>query len=518
MVIALALAVLVFIALVAARQLMGRLAASHRGNEERIRIAFPRTARFFFVCFALLEVVLLIVVLSNYPGFVSFDSFDSIRQVLGTAERTSARHYDGLMNYHPIFFTFLVGVAFSLATPFGDIAVSVFVFSLIQITATASVLAWALTWLDKRGVGKPYLLVATAFLLFSPVVMIHAITMWKDVVFSLVMLVYILKLFDFACQDTLSRKDMVLFVALSLGLIVLRNNGIYIVLATLVFMFIGLDKVRKLLACVACALIAFVLVVNGPVFSLLQIQNVNFSESLSIPLQQVAAVLHHGGKIDEDQKDFLDKIRPVEEMASSYRPECPDPIKYVEDFDESFLADHKLEFLMVWAQLMPENLGIYTRAWIKETEGYWHPGYLSMIGTPKGVVATERHVFKGLGEQDFDFSDPVDLIGLDLNIFSITNTLAKDFPGLFSMGTIVWVVIFGFVFSLLGREVRGVLRFLSFVPLLALLFTLLIAVPISWFFRYILAFYLVIPFLPVLSGIAGCCRVYDGVLGERSTV
>ena len=47
----------------------------------------------------------------------------------------------------------------------------------------------------------------------------------------------------------------------------------------------------------------------------------------------------------------------------------------------AFLEEHKIEFLVTWASMLPDNLGIYVKAWIDETQGYWNPGFPSWLVT-----------------------------------------------------------------------------------------------------------------------------------------
>lgn len=86
---------------------------------------------------------------------------------------------------------------------------------------------------------------AAAFYLLSPVLAAHAPLMWKDVPFAIVVVVLVLKLFDFSRADHLSRKDVAVLFALLSGLCLLRNNGLYVSLAVLAYLLAVLPGVPQ---------------------------------------------------------------------------------------------------------------------------------------------------------------------------------------------------------------------------------------------------------------------------------
>ena len=161
------------------------------------------------------------------------------------------------------------------------------------------------------------------------------------------------------------------------------------------------------------------------------------------------------------------------------------PIKFSEDFDDAFLESHKMEFLAVWLQLLPENVATYVKAWAAETQGYWEWGYRG----PIGAATTLRG------------ADPVSLVGVEWNPSLLSDGLAARFPLLFSTGSVVWLVVAAvFLCAMRKRSLSVPAALACFVPLLALLLTLFAAAPIAADFRYVLSLYLSIPFLVALVG------------------
>lgn len=331
-----------------------------RRSSKQVRIAF-------LLCFAALEVSFLAVLLSNWPGFCSTDSNDIVNQVLGVSEWSTWHRYDGLANHHPIFYTFLVWVVFQATAFFGSIDLSIGIFLFLQMTVAALVLSWCISVFVRLGFGKRYILAAFAFMLFNPILANYSVTMWKDVLFSCCALFLIVRLYSLLFHGEKKHIGRTLLVACLL-LTFLRSNGFMVVGATLLVLFVIEPDLRKKVAAVGAAVFCAFLVVQGPLLSIMGVQKGHFSESVGIPLQQIAATVHKGGHINEEQEEFINRVLPMEAMRDSYNPQTPNPIKFHESFDDAFLEEHKIEFLVTWASMLPSNLGIYVKAWIDETQ------------------------------------------------------------------------------------------------------------------------------------------------------
>lgn len=70
--------------------------------------------------------------------------------------------------------------------------------------------------------------------------------------------------------------------------------------ATLLVLFVIEPDLRKKVAAVGAAVFCAFLVVQGPLLSIMGVQKGHFSESVGIPLQQIAATVHKGGHINEE--------------------------------------------------------------------------------------------------------------------------------------------------------------------------------------------------------------------------
>ena len=437
--------------------------------------------KLFIICFALFEFEFVVVLLANYPGFCTADSNDIINQALGQFSWSTWYRYDGLSNHHPVFYTLCVWIVFKITAFAGNLEFSTFAFCLIQSTMVALALSWSLVWLDRKVVSKPLTVGALLFFLLTPVVSAFAPVVWKDVPFGVLILLLSLCLFDLAMQESKPTKAMVakLFFLL-LAITLVRNNGLYVVLIVLAALFVMMKWAKKTAAILISLILAINLVIQGPLFSALSIEKSHFSESVAIPLQQIAYVIKSDGEVSDEQKEFLDSILPIEEWGELYRKTTPNKVKHSLDFNDAFLEAHKMEFLSVWAQMLPCNFAKYVRAWALETEGYWHFGYYGEIGATTSLYDSE----------------PRSLIGFQVSPSEIAEGQSRVLSPILCMGSIVWIVVTAFALALSsgGNDRR---RLLCFIPALSILLTLYIAAPIASDFRYVFPLFLLIPFLPV---------------------
>jgi len=104
-----------------------------------------------------------------------------------------------------------------------------------------------------------------------------------------------------------------------------RHNGKYVALFSLILMMgcalIGKNRcvLGKSLILATVATIAFCCVIQGPVFRHFGILG-TAAGAYGVPLQQVARTVVYEGNISEEEKEFLDKIMPLEKYRENYSP------------------------------------------------------------------------------------------------------------------------------------------------------------------------------------------------------
>ena len=447
--------------------------ASKEGTETK---AFGNPKLVLLVSFVFIWASYFFALLSVYPGFCSNDSMVTINQALGNFDPNDMFLRDGLSNHQPVIYTAIVALI-SFITGTTDIEHIAFITILLQMTFMAIMLAWSVSWLDRHACPRLLLVFIVAAVALCPVFIVHAITLWKDGPFCVLLLAFALRSYDVAMGQKLQVRDAVSLGMLALFASLFRNNGFYIVVVSLLILLILSPAARKHLAVCLCALAAVYLVIQGPIFSLAGVKPSPFAESVGIPLQQIALVSIEDG-LEPEQAEFMEPMIPVERMNSVYLSYSANPIKFDEDFNNEYLEAHKGQFLATWASVVRNHPATALKAWVLHTEGIWSFSENAEIGT----------------SSSYNETSPVDLIGLGWDPRDLFNRLQRHFPILFSKGLLVWAVawIGMFSFAIQKKQRKGVA--LVFLPALVLFLTMMIAIPSGWDYRYVLYYAMFLPY------------------------
>lgn len=286
----------------------------------------------------------------------------------------------GLNDAHPIFYTLLLRLILWPFYTLGLMELEAYVFGFLQMTAVATMLAYSLVWMRRRGAGL--VAVGLAFALFGGCTMyaFQSLVIWKDPLFNGVLLLYCLFLFDTArCRgENLRRKGpLIHFVVLTLLLCFLRGNG-WPIAAVVCLALCALRPARRRIVTVLLPVLIAVKLITGPLYGALGVQNPLAAESWAVPLQQLAYVASSEPEaFRPEQAETIARIIPVEAMAESYSPITVDPVKTSSEFNADYFATArgKLDFLSVWAQLLPGHWQSYLKAWLAEVAGYVSPRF-----------------------------------------------------------------------------------------------------------------------------------------------
>lgn len=421
--------------------------------------------------------------LTYFPGNLSSDSYSSIAQVIGG---------ETLNNHHPVMFTVLVGICIKVGFLFGGLEAGIAVFSILQMVILALTLSYCLEWMKEKGIQSIVRVGALLFFAFSPLIGMYSVTMWKDILFSCWVLLLAMVLYDIVSDDNSSciiKPFILLKIALLCVFIAFgRNNGIYIVLAVLLALIIYGRKMWKRLVPIFGAILAFILLIQGPVYNALNIQKGSFAEAVGIPLQQIAYTVKYEGNVNDEQKHFLEQIIPLEDMKKAYDPTISNGIKFHENFDDEFLEAHKKEFLKVWAQMLLNNPADYIKAYCMQTMGFWH-------------VDTIGYTFAYGADDYWIHINSTNVIGEMLGI-DLTDLIQNKLPVLyntvpfvnlfFSTAAPAWFLFTGFLILVIQKRSR---MLISLIPLIVLWGTIMIATPTHGEFRYVFCLNLAIPFI-----------------------
>lgn len=389
----------------------------------------------------------------------------------------------------PIFYCAFLTVLTKTGELLGTLQYSVIMYSIIQIICVSALYTWIIVWFSKKYAPKYVKYAVLIYFLLEPLLAMYAISMLKDTLFSLCLLVVMLITYDliFEKSEMKNKRSWALMAAILFGILSLRNNGSYIVFPLLLILLICCPRRRK--GIVGMLLFSFITVmVQKMLMTYLGVEQL-FQEIVAIPLQQMAAVVANHGRMTPEQVEFLNNLMPLGDMAIQYTPSSADAIKWNSMFNRDFLDDHKVEFLITWVQMLPYNFGIYVKAYLQQTFWFWAPlqeGTVQCLYTIENVSnnawLTDFLMTTGIHDQSLL---PETLNNILRTWYGLGNKFLRE-------GVCFWIMLGSLLLSILKNKTWKMI--LVYAPVLLLWLTIMISTPVAESMRYVFVFAYALPF------------------------
>lgn len=281
--------------------------------------------------------------LAFYPGMMSRDSLDQWREVV-------TFRFD---DWHPAFDSF----AYWLLT---RLWFSPAIICLVQMLLLAGVFAYGMVQLEKRGLPKWGLVGLTLFFSLFPLNGFYANTLFKDVPFSIVVLLLALFTEEIVASGGgwLATTQHAVSLAVVLALIwLIRHNGLLTSLVMLGCLALAYAQYRKQLALIALGCGIVVGLVKGPLYSAIHVNGRPYALDI-LMAHQMSAVLHAGTQPTAPEKEVLEHVLPLPLWKVYYNPFQSDSLVFSKGFNYTYLGSEagRRAYIATWASLVPRNL------------------------------------------------------------------------------------------------------------------------------------------------------------------
>ena len=472
-------------------------------NEEQSAVTESTPAglnlKLMFIYAGIVFLALLPLFLINFPGTMTVDSFNQLSQ---------ARGLTPLHDHHPWVHTLIIKLFYNIGYSLSNnVTVGIAAFILAQMLLVSLGLGFTAETLASLGSGRMGAVIVIAGFILFPYHAAFTITMWKDILFALgVLIITILLYKELVAGIRPGVADSLLFVLSSLAVCLFRHNGFYAyILCALIFAFrvivnrrssdayVGKNARTAILTLVS---ILICLIINGPVKSGLNVQNGDFGHELAIPLQQIARVVQLNGDISDEELEELARVNSIEYIVNNYEPGGADNmIQWLVAGDSDYVKNNKGRFLKLYLSLGLKNPNAYIMAFIDQTKGY----YTTMM--------PEQTAYYGILPNGDNLDNyPIFGAGVRIKINEILSKLQDVLPVyaiFYSPGACLLILIL-----MIGIEkVRGRRSMLLvFLPQLCLTLTVLIATPLVADLRYAYALMLSMPSLIVMVSTPLFCQ------------
>ncbi len=318
-----------------------------------------------WLCVLILLLCWLPAWLSIFPGAFAYDALEEWQQVR-----------DGMLTaHHPVAHVLLLGgLTEGLHSLTGSYNAGIAVYTFLQMFILGNVLAYSLSFLRKFHVPDLFRWFALFFYGLSPVIQLFAISATKDVLFSAALLMFLMDLILIGCRREAFFEDskrMISFGIKAFLTMILRNNGFYIALFTLVILVAVCRKQWKRPFAVLSVAVALYGAYVGPLYSLLHVAPGGVEEMFSVPLQQMARVHRYDyDSLKQQDLELLYQIVPKENL-DSYRATVSDFVK--KGFIREGYERHKKEFFMLWCRWGIGHPLTYLNSFLINTVDFWYP-------------------------------------------------------------------------------------------------------------------------------------------------
>lgn len=454
---------------------------SYSGDRETLRGILYRTEeepavkRFPLFCFLFCLLCWLPYFLYQYPGIMTPDSINQLEQVLGLI---------GYNNHHPfvhtMIFSLFYHIGFALSS---DMVAAVSFYTFFQMCFLAFSVSYFIRTLEIFRIRPVVMLVLTLFYALVPYHAVFSVTVWKDILFAAVALLFSCSMFRMMKQTGLLELGMFVFSGIMICL--LRSNGWYGFLFCLPFLLTYYRKRARLMFPAVAGILLAAMVVKYPVMNSMDVKQPDLIESLSIPTQQIAAVLCNDRELNERQWELVHHVIDTTYIKDLYNPTFADNMKeLVRAGDQDYLASHKREYFKLWVELGCRYPGDYVQAYIDQTYGYWYPDSFYPVAEGEGISATDL----GVSHTPL-IGGPIVVKAKEISLK--LGGMVPIYGLLWSMGVAFYVLLFCAGNAFVRNEKK---KLICYLPSFALYLTVMAAAPVATDFRYVYFMVFSLPF------------------------
>lgn len=401
--------------------------------------------------------------------------------------------------HHPAVYTLLLHLFLRVGQVlFGSLNPGIFLFCLLQAAVITASLAYAVSALSARGAGPRTLIPLILYAALHPHIRDFLFLVTKDGLYTASFVTLGSALFILRAGKGRGR-DRVLLCAAAAGMILLRNEGKFIVpLAGLLTAWADRKNRKAILAFTAAAAV-FCLAVFRGLFPALGYTKGGTQEILSVPLQQTGRVVRdHSAELSAGEREAIDRVLVYDRLAEEYNPETSDQVKDL--FRQESTGAELADYLRVWAGLVLKYPDTCLQATYGNYYQYLYPGKTRLdyytFGWSAWMCECANEQLEGLGDS---FSLPewnrrlrfisdslVDAGLFNLPPFSILMT-----PALYNW-TLIWM-LFRVLEKKRSRKRPDMLALL--IPALLVFLVLFMGPMNAYYSRYMLPLTAFLPFL-----------------------
>lgn len=303
--------------------------------------------KYYVFSFIIAFLILIVILLGFYPGLVSYDSINQWNQVQSGI----------ITDAHPFFSTFFMLILSKIWNSY----TIVIIYQILLIALSWGYFCKVLEVNSKKKIRIIYLY--TIFVFLNPLIALFSITLWKDIVYTSYLLLCAIILFDWSNKKFELSKKMYCLLGLIMSMAYnYRHNGKIVVILLLLIIYIiivkkyikkeiNLKNFKKTIY-ILISFIAMLLITYIPKIQYLKSNEKIDNESNEVSISTIdgymmwmmGAHLNENNIDNDEEKNFLNKIFPLEEWKNAYNPYLINNSTSSESIDKGFLANNEKKF------------------------------------------------------------------------------------------------------------------------------------------------------------------------------
>ena len=428
-------------------------------------------------------------IVSLYPGVLFQDSSNQIRQYFGyDVPEDSSTNSSNLIdenvkitNHHPITHTVILGLCMQFGKLVHNDNLGLFLYTFMQVMLLTSTFAYIINFTKKLKIPNWIRTVALLIFALLPIIPFYAMEVTKDVPFTCFVIYYVILLYDLINNANLKKlelKNILKIMAVSMLVILFRNNGIYVVILSLPFVAIFDKMNRKKIITTTVIIFVITQLFNSVLLPALKITSSSIREALCVPFQQTARyVKEYDDELKEEERQAIDKVLDYSTLAERYDPTNADKVK--NKYKKDATTEDLVNYLKVWFSQLFKHPTVYLEATFNNVYGYFYPESNPRQFTTDFII-DEHSSINNTG--NFDYHYIKEFRGARENIKIITD-ISKKIPVISWINNIafnVWTIIIIIGYLIYTKKYRYIVYIMPYISIILVC----IASPINAYFRY----------------------------------
>ena len=327
-------------------------------QQKKYRLAYYNRYTFVYV-FIINFLSYIPAFLAYFPSIWSYDIAPQVDQIFNI----------GYNRYQPIVHTFMIEICLKVGkTIFGNYTYGAMIYSLAQMIIMSICIAYAFNYACKnKKMSFRLQIVLLLFIVIMPYNAILAISTTKDVIFSGLTLVLIVKIYDLT-HYKFDKFKIISFIIILLLWFSFRNNAYFAFLAFALITLIIYWKKKMMIILLTVVVIASNLVFNVVLDIALKAETISTAEMISVPGSQISRVaVYSPEKITEEQWNQIHLL--FDDEYRNYNPYLFDDVKS----NISFGVPQIPKLITLWINMLPNCLNEYIDAFLCLNIGSWYP-------------------------------------------------------------------------------------------------------------------------------------------------